>query len=153
MFCELNAFLEWWLTGRQLRPPKEYILNQEGSITGCVLYRDGQYQVQLFIVQPNCIIEPHIHPNVDSFEVYLSGDIEFSVGGITIDQTAMESQRVLRVLPDEFHGGKFGERGGVFLSVQKWLDGYEPTSVGYNWVDKTGNTQGKASKIGEHQIN
>ena len=44
-------------------------------------FRKAQYQVQIFSTPPNYIIPEHKHPNVDSFEIYLSGDIDFSLDG------------------------------------------------------------------------
>ena len=43
------------------------------DITGLVLYRKGQFQIQLFICVPNCYIPRHRHPNVDSYELFLYG--------------------------------------------------------------------------------
>ena len=46
-----------------------------------IQFRNNQYQVQIFSTPSNFIIPEHKHPNVDSFEVYLSGDIDFSLEG------------------------------------------------------------------------
>ena len=46
-----------------------------------IQFRNNQYQVQIFSTPPNFFIPEHKHPNVDSFEVYLSGDIDFSLEG------------------------------------------------------------------------
>lgn len=143
-FDELQAFLHWWMAVRPLNTPEEAPTNFSGELSGVVLFRQGQYQVQLFIVQPNSIIKPHIHPNVDSYEVYLGGDIIFTRDDVEFEQT--EYGDTIRVKPTNWHGGKFGERGGSFLSVQKWLNGVKPTSVGEDWQDKDRNTSGKAYK-------
>jgi hypothetical protein len=42
----------------------------------------------------------------------------------------------IRVYPHTWHGGKFGSRGGCFLSIQKWLNDVEPKFVGDDWVAK-----------------
>jgi len=141
-FDDLEAFLHFWMVNKQIIPPETTPTNHNGSLSGCVLYRDGQYQVQLFIVKPNSEIPPHIHPNVDSYEVYLSGDINFMCNDKWFNQNKFGSY--IRVKENSYHGGKFGERGGCFLSVQKWLNGVEPTSVGENWHDKEDNKQGIA---------
>jgi hypothetical protein len=102
---------------------------------GVVLYRQGPFQVELFNVKPNSEIVPHLHPNVDSFEVFLTGDIHFMCNGEwSYEQKLGES--ITRVKPDSWHGGLFGERGGCFLSVQHWLNGVPPTFVGNDWVDE-----------------
>lgn len=143
-FDDLEAFAQYWMQNRILLTPTETPTNQNGNLSGVVLYRDGPYQVQLFIVEPNSVIEPHIHPNVDSFEVYVSGDIKFMCDDQWYDQ--MKGHEVIRVRPSSWHGGKFGERGGCFLSIQKWLNDVQPTSVGDDWHDKDGNKEGLALK-------
>jgi quercetin dioxygenase-like cupin family protein len=145
MFDDLNAFLNWWISNKPFNTPNDSPTNANGTLSGVVLYRQDQYQVQLFNVQPNCVIEPHIHPNVDSFEVFVGGDIVFINDNVEHPRTKLFD--VIRVKPTSWHGGKFGERGGCFLSVQKWLNGVPPTSVGNDWKDKSGNTLGSASKI------
>ena len=138
---DLEKFMNYWMAHRPINSPMEMGLDYSGNLHGVVLFRDAPYQVQLFTVKPNSVIEPHIHPNVDSFEVFMTGDIEFSCDNQVFSQTSLGD--TIRVLPTAWHGGKFGERGGCFLSIQKWLKG-EPTSVGYDWDDKSHNTTGTA---------
>ena len=40
---------------------------------------------------------------------------------------------VVRVLPECPHSAIAGKDGGSFMSVQQWLNGVEPTSVGNDW--------------------
>lgn len=141
-FDDLEAFLHFWMANKPIMPPETTPTNQNGNLSGCVLYRDGPYQVQLFIVKPNSEIEPHIHPNVDSYEVFVSGDINFMCDDVWMDQYKFGSYT--RVRENNYHGGKFGKRGGCFLSIQKWLNGVEPTSVGEDWHDNNNNKQGIA---------
>lgn len=137
---DLEGFLHWWMHERviQAAPNEEGRLVFSGELYGIVLYRQPPYQVQLFIIPPNCEIDDHIHPNVDSYEVYVSGDIKFRING------EVSEENVIRVYPTSFHGGSFGPQGGCFVSVQKWLNNVEPTSVGADWVDHKGNTHGEA---------
>lgn len=140
---DLTGFLHWWLKKRPFRPPLDNSINHNGVISGTVLYRQPPYQVQLFIVPPNSEIKSHIHPDVDSYEVYMTGDIKFWSDDVLYETT--NPGMFIRVHPQSPHGGDFGEKGGCFLSVQKWLNGVEPTSVGNNWDDKDSNRVGTAS--------
>lgn len=133
-FDDLQAFLNWWKATRPLNTPPNGTLIYQKDTHGVVLYRQGPYQVELFTVKPNSEIVPHIHPNVDSFEVFVSGDISFMCNDVWHEQNELGSS--IRVLPNSWHGGKFGARGGCFLSIQKWLNGVDPTFVGNDWVDK-----------------
>jgi len=144
-YDDLEAFKQWWEHTRPFNPPIEDPVTQAGVIYGVVLYRQPPYQVQLFIMPPNSSIEDHIHPNVDSFEVFVGGDIAFRCNGETYAQNVLGAS--IRVLPDSWHGGVFGERGGCFLSVQKWLNGVPPTSVGHDWHDASNNTVGSATLL------
>ena len=143
-FDDLEVFLHWWLNARPINTPNESPTNFNGTLSGTVLYRKEPYQVQLFIVQPNSNIEAHIHPNVDSYEVFVGGDITFICDGVEYEQNA--TGNYIRVKPNSWHGGIFGKRGGSFLSVQKWLNGVTPTSVGDDWRDKNNNLIGTAVK-------
>lgn len=110
------------------------------GVTAVLLYRQGQFQVQQFIVPPGHVIPEHTHPNVDSYEVYVGGQIKFSHSGrfiVSDDDLAEPNQhgcaklrgQTIRVRPNDLHGGVFGPAGGVFLSVQHWLNGVAPHCV------------------------
>ena len=45
--------------------------------------------------------------------------------------------------PNDVHGGVFGEGGGVFLSVQHWLNGVKPHCVSADYDGIT---------MGEHHL-
>ncbi len=134
MFDDLAAFKDWWLATRVINTPDINSLVHVKDTYGVVLFRQGQYQVELFNVKPNSEIVPHVHPNVDSFEVFISGDIKFSKDGVVYEQNNLGD--FLRVYPNSWHGGQFGPRGGCFISVQKWLNNVEPSFVGNDWQDK-----------------
>ena len=111
------------------------------NVTAILLYRRDQFQVQMFAVPENTIVPEHTHPNVDSIEVYVGGNIMFSHSGKYIvpqeqlhamnGPLGLASRRGLqvRVRPNDVHGGVVGEGGGVFLSVQHWLNDVKPHCV------------------------
>jgi hypothetical protein len=145
----LDEFLAWWLKYRVIKPPLNAPLNFDGVLHGVVLFRDTPWQVQLFTVPPNAEIPDHVHPNVDSFEVYLAGEIAFRHRGITVTPREMWGDpslfgKTIRVRPDDPHGGSFGPAGGAFLSVQHWLHGVEPSSVGNDWAYASQDQRAKA---------
>ena len=148
----LAGFADWFL---RKSPKFGLIQSQEAvtyieDVTAVLWYRDGQFQVQQFIVPPNYIIPAHTHPNVDSFELYLGGNIEFSKNGefvISEDDSQKVDEHgsaymrleMLRIYPNDLHGGKFGPNGGVFMSIQHWLNGVAPHCVS---ADYTGTVMG-----------
>lgn len=125
------------------------------DVTSILLYRHGQFQVQMFAVPEGTIIPEHTHPNVDSIEVYVGGNIHFSHSGkyafapetVTANsgplKTAAKRGTMIRVRPNDVHGGVFGEGGGVFLSVQHWLNGVKPHCVAADYDGIT---------MGEHHL-
>ena len=73
----------------------------------------------------------------------MTGDIKFWSDDVLYEPT--KPGMFVRVHPHSPHTTDFGEKGGCFLSVQKWLNGVAPTSVGNNWDDEDSNRVGKAS--------
>ena len=133
------------------------------NVTSVLMHREGQFQVQMFIVPPHTIIPEHTHPNVDSIEVYGGGQINFSHSGklVVSEDKCIEDvespfglpklyKQLIRVKPDDLHGGFFGENGGVFFSVQHWLNNVKPHCVAADYIGKTmGPHHLKAVKFGD----
>lgn len=142
---DLEQFKDWWLANRIINTPINDALNFVADTHGVVLFRQNEYQVELFAVKPNSEIKPHIHPNVDSFEVFISGDINFMCNDEWFDKNIIGS--TIRVKPNSFHGGLFGEKGGCFLSIQRWLNEVKPTFVGNDWADKESKLSYKDSAV------
>ena len=152
-FCELTAFMNWWFAAsKPINIPLDNPVNIYDDFKGkdstkqvtCInLYRSGVYQVQLIVVPPNSSIRQHIHPNMDSYEVYNSGSLILDVDGIIYGP---EPVPPVRVLPTAWHGSPKGSglsiTGGSFFSVQKWLNGYLPSCAGQDWLGDDGGTLG-----------
>ena len=134
LFDDLTEFMNWWMNVRPINTPSQNALSHVAETHGVVLYRQGEYQVELFNVKPNSEIPAHIHPNVDSYEVFVGGDINFMCDEVWYKQEQIGAY--IRVKPNSWHGGLFGERGGCFLSIQKWLNGVKPKFVGDDWSGK-----------------
>lgn len=134
-----------------------------GDVTGVLLYRKDIWQVEMWIVPPHYVVPEHTHPNVDSYEMYLGGNIRFSRNGewATPDDFIAPKDggivgRMIRVNANDAHGGVSGDGGGVFLSIQKWLNGHKPHTVAADWDGKAFNddhqskvTVGNAEEKGE----
>jgi len=150
-YDELTSFLNWYLTNRPLLPPADApMYDYEGKLSA-VLFRQYPFQVELFVEKPNIIIPEHNHPNVDSFEVFVCGEVLFHCNGQPMDTLESVSKvdpktgapallgASIRVKPEAPHGATIGARGGTFLSVQKWMNDTPITSVGRDWrVTKDG---------------
>lgn len=143
----LEAFADWFLARPidLLRPPIHGVYHY-GELMSVVLYRAAQFQAELFIVQPNPTERcgQHGHPDIDSMEVAISGELCFildrrpimprKVSNAVAEDGALQlyGHRV-RVRPGQAHTAIVGPQGGCFLSLQHWLNGVSPSSIGLNW--------------------
>ena len=134
----LEEFVEYWMKEKPFTPLVEG-LNYVDNVSGVTLYRNYPFQVELFITKPNTIIPPHTHPNVDSYEVWVSGDIDFMRKGKWYNHPHENPK--IRVKHNNIHAAKTGPIGGSFLSIQKWLDDVPSGFIGNNWNDNKHNTQ------------
>lgn len=150
---ELTQFAKWYLGQRPNlpnRPPAHGASMFLPTIAGLTLWRDGNFQVQLFVCAPNTVIPEHSHPNVDSYEALMSGQVDFYVEGRKlIDDRFFQANHLGhskaygsagRVRENARHHAIIGKDGGSFLSIQHWLKG-SPTHVGDDWI---GTPVGKA---------
>lgn len=118
---DLTMFMGWWLTSKPLMPPHEgEVMRASTNATATVLYVQAPYHVELVTLHPNSKVPDHTHPDSDRYQVYLSGDIEFSVDG-HVRNPEPKTGDVLRVFPNTVHGVHVGPRGGAFISIQKHL--------------------------------
>lgn len=144
----LENFAIWYMQDpKSLAVPAVSGVHFMDNLSAVTLVRKGNFQVELVLCAPNSEIPDHIHPNVDSFEVYLGGNIMFrhqgkllipkeEAEGINWDGLSLRRGTHIRVKPEDYHGATIGKNGGAFLSIQHWLKG-NPTTVGHDWAGKT----------------
>lgn len=109
-------------------------------------YREGQFQVQVFnFTDLKYVIVPeHTHPNVNSYEVGISGDVHFTHGQKWFyprhpalhyykSPKTNKKYRCIRVNNTDIHGALIGPKGGIFLSVQQWLNNTNPSCVAMDY--------------------
>jgi hypothetical protein len=139
---DLKEFKNWFLKNNTIQVPYDNPLMFIDGIAGITLYRKKPYQVQLFILEPNTIIKEHSHPNIDSYEMFLWGMKFTHKSKIIIDEKMALLKKndmprcshwTLRIKTNELHGGKASDKGGSFISIQKWLNNIDPTHVSKDW--------------------
>lgn len=123
-------------------PPADGFWWHDG-LAGVTLFREGAFQAQLYICKPLSTIPEHSHPNVDSFEVNVGGDLRFMIKGkqtIPDEWRKLERNGMSRWNGDGVFVGAgvehsliVGPTGAAFLSVQHWLNGPAQRSVGLDW--------------------
>jgi len=146
----LAAFVRWFYDTplTYLMPPDAIVARFTGpsitpgespaNVVGTILHRDGQYQAELFCfaaTQYGGSFAEHRHPDVDSVELYLSGEIEFNVVRRGRSDTYKGRRNApLWINAEDMHGGRIGPAGAVFVSLQRWRTGIATSSIGHNWV-------------------
>ena len=145
MTTELKTFLHNYLDTSAVEDAKALTLDKYDhniyNVDGFhsyAQYRNRDFQVQVFLFPPFAVAPEHTHPNVHSYEVGLSGDLWFSHGGKWIHPKHpafhfYRRNRCIRVHNVDLHGASVGPNGGMFLSVQQWLNGVPPTCVGKDY--------------------
>ena len=108
-----------------------------------VLFRDRQYQVeQIIMPHGGYNVARHMHPDVDSIEIPFFGRPDTVMPTMRINnkrpiaQWLNDNQIYVEVPHGIYHGDSrnIAKSGIVFFSVQYWLNGILPTSIGLNWV-------------------
>lgn len=148
----LTRFLHWFLERPIALITLQYpnALIAHASVVTLTLFRSSEFQVELVILLPGAAAWPgeHRHPDVDSYEVAMFNCVDFTKNGVTCNgpemlvpvQVTNEGEPVIqhcmcvRLRPTDFHGTVPLKEGGCLLSVQRWLNGVVPTSVGKNWL-------------------
>lgn len=142
----LEQFAKRFLAGgMHWRDVPRLAITNFGSIVSFVIFRESPFQVELFIVPSAPSSFPvHCHPNVDAIEFPLSGNSWLQVNGEDVwTQEQIEQwldyrlpSRPVPIAHDDMHCGG-GSTPYAFLSIQKWLNGVQPSSVGLDWEGET----------------
>lgn len=143
-FGNVETFARAWMAKRIWRPPFANAIHTTEIAHSLVIFRTGQYQVELYISKPNTQTPMHSHPDVESITVYLTGNLSFSRDGVNFSDNSMYQRpkengahALLWTRAEENKGAphmlRVGDQGGAILVFEKWLS-EEPTSVSVNWV-------------------
>jgi hypothetical protein len=143
----LEEFAEWYKKeGFPIRPPFEDPVYTTDISYSYVLYREGQYQAELYLVRPNTSSPDHSHPGVENIIMVWGGNVHTRQNGQVFDysehynEAAMNGTNKLfgmsskKLTDDQTHALIAGDKGGAFLSLEKWPEGVKPNSVTINWA-------------------
>ena len=136
----LKAFSEWYLgtVGTlPLKAPAVDAIRVTTFMSEVIIYRDPPFQVDFVTLFPGQFIPPHYHPNVDSYDVNLTGNGEAIVSGRVWTKRIQAQPRVnlrIPVLAGAIHYG-FTSEGSAFISMQKWKEGVPLSFLSEDWID------------------
>lgn len=150
MWNSVDEFADWYeKEGFPIRPPQNNAIFKTNNAYAMVLYREGQFQTELYIVDPNSVTPEHRHPGVESIIMYLSGEGSTTVNEqqvadprpyfniLNSDGTSVLFRQKLKLDSKDSHGLICYDKGFAFFSIEKWPDGIEPTSVAAHWDGET----------------
>lgn len=150
MWNTLEEFTNWYLENNfPIRPPQNNSIFKTNNACAVVMFREGQYQVELYVVDANSVTPEHRHPGVESIIMYLSGDGDTTINEQPVanpktfwdvlnpDGTSVLFKQTVRLNPKDSHGLICGSRGFSFFSIEKWPQGITPTSVAAHWDGET----------------
>jgi hypothetical protein len=114
------------------------------------LFREGQFQVELYISKPNTQAPFHSHPGVDSAFVYLAGNLDFGSSDKTfMDLSEYQKEgangahmllgKTAEALDGSVHTLRVHKEGAAFLSFEHWKE-KKPDSVILNWMGEPDGT-------------
>src|ERR1700674_4781794 len=138
-FDPLYALYRWFLNkpvGGLTFPHVGAVLDF-GNIISTIPYRSGQFQVEIFTMPRPTTFTEHRHPNCDSIQQHLSGELYLTLNGQPTvspqDMAAWTRSNVnlppVRIGPGDWHSGE-AKTPSAFFSFQLWKSGVTPTSVG-----------------------
>jgi len=123
----VESFCDWYVENNMpLRFPKIPEVFLSDDATAICLFRHGQFQVELYDIHPNPLVQLHEHPGVEVMKVRFQDD------NAIVFSTLRKGQS---------HGAGFrleGEEVGFpLMAVQHWVNGEKPTTVAAQWKGKT----------------
>lgn len=148
MWNTVEEFAQWYKAeGFPVRPPFEDPVYVTEISYSYVLFREGQYQAELYLVRPNTSSPAHSHPGVENIVMIWGGDVSLEHNGVYTDSSPFNTKTKNgtsslfgvcgpKLTDKENHALFTGNKGGAFLSLEKWVD-RKPTSVTVNWAGNT----------------
>jgi hypothetical protein len=141
----LEEFAAWYKTNEYpMRPPFEDPIYVTDNSYSYVLFRQGCFQAELYLVKPNSGSPEHSHPGVENIILFLGGDPIPSYNGVDTPIKKVPyaapngtmygfGEMGPKITDDVTHALHTGAKGAAFLSLEKWPENVKPTSVVVNW--------------------
>lgn len=124
----VEEFGVWWVKNNMpIKFPEEPEIFRTDDATATTLFRQGRFQVELYMIHPNPQLQDHEHPGVEVIKVRM---------GNTENKVAFTKP----LLDGQKHGAgvrlEADTKGFPLLAIQHWKT-REPTTVASMWKGKT----------------
>jgi hypothetical protein len=135
----LEDFVDWFVKSKYpiIVPWNAEVRRTDDATTIC-LFRKGLFQVEIYLIYPGYMIQPHQHPGVEVITMNMGGGNRGAVndlGGSSIAGTLSH-----KLLDGQIHGGEsetIFSNGYVLLSFEKWSPDIRMTSAAIHWRGPT----------------
>lgn len=139
MPSDVIDFACWFYkNGRPHKPPKEMRIFRTDSASSTCIYRDGRYQVELYLIDHDAPVPRHQHPGVDAVELDQRHLRSLDIGD---DAMFMEQIRQFALFKGEWHGAgieaKAKDGGHYLTSCQYWHDDIPMNTISVRWLGQT----------------
>lgn len=147
MWNNLDEFTKWYIDNNYpFRPPADEPVFVTDYSHSMIAFREGNYQVELYLMSPNWETPSHSHPGVEHKIIFINGTISGTRNGELVndsspwhdktkdDGTCVISGYYTDFDPTDWHTVKIGEKGGVVMVTQKWEEGLKMTSQSVHYV-------------------
>jgi hypothetical protein len=127
MWKTTQEFADWYIENNfPFRPPVGVETFLSDDATAFCMFREGQFQVELYLIHPQPLVQLHEHPGVELIET------PWVNGGFS-------SRAVLK--NGQEHGSGIRETantvGYPLMAIQRWHPKLTPTTAAAQWKGKT----------------
>jgi hypothetical protein len=127
-WANVREFADWYVSSGMpiVYPPSPEVFCSDDATATC-LFRQGRFQVELYLIHPKPLVPEHAHPYVDVIEVRITE----AAGEVALAD-------VLRAGQTHGPGIRLSAdiRGFPLIAIQHWLD-RDPTTIAAMWRGPT----------------
>jgi hypothetical protein len=127
MWSTTQEFADWYLqNGLPFKPPIGVEVFMSDDATAFCMYREGNFQVELYLIHPQPFVPEHEHPMVEVIEVAVT---DTTVNLVPVLKSGQSHGTGIREMASDV--------GYPLISIQRWHPSLQPTTVAAQWKGKT----------------
>jgi hypothetical protein len=147
MWANIDEFTEWYVKeGFPMRPPTTDPIYVTDHSYSAIVYREGRYQVELYMLGPNWETPVHSHPGIEYNIIFLNGTVYGFHNGEklpdAVDYTDIANADGTNIAFGKHHSfsgesthiAGTGHKGGLIAITQKWPEGVKMSSQSVHYV-------------------
>lgn len=138
MYSEVVNFTAWYFrNNRPIKPPADMTIFRTDNASSACVYRQGRFQVELYLIDIDAPIPNHGHPGVDAVEIN-----NFRLADMDVDhEVFLDELEQLALYTGQWHGASIEERakhnGHYLTSVQYWHPDIPMKTISTRWIGPT----------------